>query len=156
MIDVAKLQNYKRLGWNENNSLGIGDDLPSSIEPISEVIKLAWDRHPDVIGRFRLYTERMHFKAGDRDPFSVELGDSAVMSMNGLAHMDPEATINVSDVHPTVFYPKDKYGQPDMSRGWQPQPGQIVEFGADVWHSPEYDIPDSGVRNIVIVAIPPK
>lgn len=151
LIDTTRLQVYKIP--EHDIHLKIGDEIPAEIEPVAPIIRLAWARHPHAQGRFKVFLERNRFQTDDEDPFLGQTAGST-RSEKGFAHLDEEGTINVSDCHTTVFYPTKEDGQPDLVHPWQPLPGQIVEFDANVWHSPEYNLKEDGVRNIAMVTIP--
>jgi len=137
---------------NSGFSLRLGETIPPNLEPIKDMLHLAWALHPDKNDAFSVFVYRLAFRAGDEDPFD---GKSPLdSSRNGLAHKDLFRIIIASDIHPTVFYPTGDDGQPEMDKAWQANPGQIVEFDKSVWHSPEYDITDTGVRSIVLISVP--
>jgi hypothetical protein len=88
------------------------------------------------------------------DALSKSMGND-VETPEDPVHKDLESRLIrvVSNEAPTVFYPKDENGNADMSRGWQANPGEIVEFTGDVWHSPQLQIAGSGERTLVTLRV---
>jgi hypothetical protein len=153
VIDVAKIS-----ALVPTDDVGIwlsdGDAVPRAVAPFEEVVQEMLHKYPGERGC--VHVSKFSFGPDMEDPFHARMvADWADPAPEYPVHQDDEVkvTVLVSDVYPTIFYPDDENGQADISRGWQPKPGEVVEINNRVWHGAPAEVTGTGQRTLVTLRI---
>lgn len=131
-----------------------GDPVPEELEAIESLLldtSVVFPADP-----MNVSVTKTSFSPHKKDPFEARfLADMMEERPQDPVHKDFESLFTrlVCDSNPTVFYPKDENGQADMSKGWQPEPGMLVEFDNEVWHSPPLHVEGNGNRTLLTLRV---
>jgi hypothetical protein len=132
-----------------------GEPVPDELATVEALVQDTAQSHPSE--PINVSVTKTDFDPDMEDPFSAEaLALLTSEDYDGPAHQDIESLYTrlvCDDDYSTIFYPTGPDGQPDLSQGWQPQPGEVVEFTNKVWHSPPLKVTRKGSRTLLTLRI---